>query len=96
MDDFETYQEIGTGSFAKYISEDFNAYDNHKYDLNYVSDPTTLGSPMETTLRAWLTDSAGKSWSLTHNLIIFIKSKDMVCRCMHYNNRWLNRGKIGF
>ena len=50
-------QENGTGSFAKYISEDFNGY-THQYDLNYVSDPTSL--PMETTFKAWLTDSTGK------------------------------------
>ena len=56
--DFETYHEIGTGSFAKYISEDFNEL-FHITDLLYVSDPTSLGSPMETSFRFWLTDSAG-------------------------------------
>ena len=57
MDDFVTWNE--TGSFAKYISEDFNALLRHEYDLLYVSDPTSLGSPMETSFRVWLTDSAG-------------------------------------
>ena len=65
MDAFETGN--GTGSFEKYISEDFNAYteDHYVFDLNYVSDPTSLGSPMETTFRAWLTNNWGKSKCLT-------------------------------
>ena len=81
MDDFVTWNE--TGSFAKYISEDFNEH-LHINDLLYVSDPTSLGSPMETTFRAWFTNGAGKSKCLTHNMVIFIKS-NMVCRWLHYN-----------